>query len=139
MQPLIQLLGKDIIRQARFLHMLTLSLRSRLPELAVEHCWVAGIRDHTLVVITDSANWVVPIRYQQFELLKQINSEFQQNLKRLRIKVSNPTYRVKNPTNRPALSSQNARQLTSLAATIDDQGLKTALLRLASRAKRFPS
>jgi hypothetical protein len=119
--------------------MLTLSLRSRLPDPGAQHCWVGGIHDHTLVIVTDSANWAVPIRYQQFELLKQINSEFQQNLKRLRIRVSNPTYREKSPANRPALSSQSAQQLASVAATIDDQGLKTALLRLASRVNQSPA
>ena len=136
MQAIHQLLDKDIIKQAQFLHMVTLSLRSRLPAPAAKHCWAAGIRDQTLVVITDSANWVIPIRYQQFELLKQLNSEFQQNLKRVRIKVSNPIYRAKNPTSRPIMSTQSALQLTSVASTIDDQGLRTALLRLADRAKR---
>lgn len=136
MQALNQFLDKDIVRQAQLLHMLTLSLTSRLPLPAATHCWVAGIRDHTLIVITDSANWVVPIRYQQFEILKQLNSEFQQNLKRLRVKVSSPTYRATNPINKPILSSQNAQHLTSVAGAIDDQDLKAALLRLASRAKQ---
>ena len=137
MQTINQLLDKQITKKAQFLHLVTLSLRSRLPTPSAEHCWAGGIRDNTLVVITDSANWVVPIRYQQFELLKQINSDFQKDLKRLKIKVSNPKYRSRAviPTNLPTLSVLNAQQLTSVAATIDDQELRTALLHLASRAK----
>jgi hypothetical protein len=138
MQSVKQFLDKDIVKQAKFLHLVTLSLRSRLPALSAEHCWAAAMRDHTLVVVTDSANWVIPIRYQQFELLKQLNSEFQQNLKQIRIKVSSPLYRAKNPIDRPTLSRHNAQQLTSVASTIDDKGLKSALLRLAKRANGPP-
>ena len=135
MHSVSQLLDKGIIKQAKFLHLVTLSLRSRLPAPAAEHCWAAGMQDRTLVVVTDSANWVVPIRYQQFELLKQLNSEFRQNLNRIRIKVSHPSHSTKKPIDRPKLSRQNALQLTSVASTIDDKGLKSALLHLASRAK----
>ena len=138
MQSISQLLNKDIIKQAKFLHLVTLSLRSMLNTPVAEHCWAAGMQDHTLVVVTDSANWVIPIRYQQFEILKQLNSEFRQDLKRIRIKVSNPPYTSNIRPNRPKLSSQSAQQLTSVASNIDDKALGSALLRLASRAK-FPS
>lgn len=135
MQQINRYLDKDLIRQAQFLHVLTESLRSRLPITVGAHCWAGGIRDNTLVVITDSANWTIPIRYQQYELLKQINSEFQKNLKRVKIKVVNIAYQREKPANRPSISVQSAQHLASIASTMQDSGLKSALLRLSKRSK----
>lgn len=135
MQQIDRYLDQDLIRQAQFLHVLTQSLRSRLPATVSAHCWAGGIRDHTLVVITDSANWALPIRYQQYELLKQLNTEFQQNLTQVKIKVANITYQREKPANRPNISLQSAQHLASTASTMQDSGLKSALLRLSKRCK----
>ncbi|MEN8128696.1 MAG: DciA family protein [Pseudomonadota bacterium] len=135
MQQINRYIDQDLIRQAQFLHVLTQSLRLRLPVTVRAHCWAGGIRDNTLVVITDSANWAVPIRYQQYELLKQLNTEFQQNLKRVKIKVTNIAYQRKKPANRPSISLQSAQHLASTASTMQDSELKSALLRLSKRCK----
>lgn len=140
MHLLNRYLDKELLQQAQLLHAVTLSIRTRLPHPAAEHCWAGSMRDDTLVIITDSGHWVVPIRYQQHELLKQLNSEFRfelrQTLKRMRIKVATPTGSVKKRTRKPTLSTQNAQLLASTASGITDPDLKAALQHLATRAKR---
>lgn len=88
MRPLNQLIDRNLIRKARALQDMTLSLRSRLSAPLAEHCWAAGWQDKTLIVITDSGAWATGIRYQQHELLKQINAEFRLDLKRMKIRIA---------------------------------------------------
>lgn len=71
---------------------LTAAIRPLLPAAGAEHCWVVDVRNRTLVVLTDSASWAVSIRYQQRELLKQLNDQFRPELagrlERIKIRVS---------------------------------------------------
>lgn len=139
MQTLNRYFNKDLLKHAHFLQTVTLSIRTRFSNTAAKHCWVGGINDETLVIVTDSANWVIPIRYQQHELLKQLNCEFRnelhQQLKRIKIKVSFPqkTPVVRRP--QLSLSIPSARILASTAAGINDPELRALLLRLAKRAE----
>ncbi len=139
MKPVKTLIKPELIHKARFHHQLTISARSRLPAPLAAHFWVGGYSGRTLIVVTDSSHWATPIRYQQHELLKQINEEFGAQLKetliRLKIKVVSGTYGDKKPINRPVLSHSNARQLASLASTIADPELKSALQSLAKRGQ----
>jgi hypothetical protein len=145
MQPLNRFIDPAIIKHAKFLRALTMSVRTRLPASVAEHCWVGGIRGDTLVIITNSGNRAIPIRYQQHELLKLLNSEFRtdlkQALKRLKIKVTAPQASlaaktplgVKNPISPSPLTKHNAQQLLSVASDIADSELRSALLNLANR------
>ena len=94
------------------------------------------------MIITDSGNWVVSIRYQQHELLKQLNCEFRgelrNTLKRMKIKVAALPVREQKPTCKLSLSKQNAQYLASAAAAITDPDLRAALLQLAMRGKPNP-
>jgi hypothetical protein len=138
-QKLNEYFDKDLLKHAHFLHTVTLSLRTRFSNTMAEHCWVGGIIDGALVIVTDSANWVIPIRYQQHELLKQLNCEFRnellQQLKRIKIKVSLPPHTPMARRTQLALSIPNARILASTASGINDPDLRAVLLRLSKRAK----
>ena len=142
MHPLNQYINKDLLRHARLLHAMTLSISTKLPDPVADHCWVGGINGETLVIITDSGNWVVSVRYQQHELLKQLNCEFRselgQTLKRVKIKVSVFLRSEKKPTRKPSLSMQNAQLLASTASNINDPDIRGALLHLAMRGKPTP-
>lgn len=138
MDHLNKFLDPGLIHQARFVQTATAALRRGLPSAAAQHCWVGRIRDNALVVITDSSTWVVSIRYQQHELLKQLNAEFcaelQQPLTRLKIKVRASPTATQKPLSRPRISPDSSRHLLSAAAGIGDPDLRAALERLARRA-----
>ena len=148
MQPLNRFIDPAMIKHAQFLHALTMSVRTRLPASVAEHCWVGGIHGDTLVVITNSGNRTIPIRYQQHELLKLLNSEFRtdlkQALKRLKVKVTAPQESIntkapvgaKKPISQPSFTKQTALHLLSVASDVADSELRSALLKLASRRHR---
>jgi hypothetical protein len=91
MRPIHSLIESKLLDRAQNIQSLTLSLRSRLSSELRRHCWVVDVIGNTLVIITDSAERATILRYQQHELLKQINEEFGHTfvtqIRRLRIKV----------------------------------------------------
>jgi len=137
MQTLRRLIDPDLIRQARLFESMTDSLRKCLAADSALHCWVGGIRDQTLVVVTDRSAHATLVHYQQREILKRINSDFRPELPapltRLKLKIRQmPVVATKN-AQRPALSAENARRLASTATAISDAGVRSALNRLARR------
>ena len=139
MRPFKHYLDHKLIQRSRLLQTLTHSARSRISPAVAEHCWVAGIHDNVLVVLTDSSSWAVAIRYQQHEILKLINSEYrmelEQTLKRLKIKVVSLPNGRKKTISKPRLSGSSAYLIAAAADTIRDPGLRAALKRLAQHGK----
>ena len=91
MRPIHTLIDTKYLTKARYITTLTNSIRSRLsPELR-DFCWVVDIIGNCLVVVTDRSEHATVLRYQQHELLKQINEEFTSSLsvpvRRIKIKV----------------------------------------------------
>ena len=91
MRPIHSLIDVKLLNRTQIIQSLTTSLHSRLSTELRQHCWVVNIIDNTLVVITDNAERATTIRYQQHELLKQINEEFAGSLdvpvRRMKVKV----------------------------------------------------
>lgn len=138
MRPSKDFIDRKLLSQIHFLTQLTTSLRSRLPSSMAEHCWVASYDRDTLCVLTDSSNWTLALRYQQREILKQLNTEFrlelQAPLKRLKVRIAATTPRsTRIPLPRPTLSTANAALIDSVATSISDPELSAALSRLAKR------
>lgn len=118
---------------------MTNSLRDLLPEPLASHCWVAGHQGKHLHLISDGGAWATRLRYQQHEIFKRLNTEFDLELKALRIKIVSPNDRSALPRRRSSELSENAAQTLKRAAQgIDDPGLKAALLRLARHTRRTP-
>ena len=91
MRPIHTLIDTKFLTKARYITTLTNSVRSRLsPELR-EYCWVVDIIGNCLIVVTDRPEHATILRYQQHELLKQINEEFTSSLsvpvRRIKVKV----------------------------------------------------
>ena len=91
MRPIHSLIDTKFLTKARYITALTTSVRSRLsPELR-EFCWVVDIIGNCLVIVTDRPEHATVLRYQQHEVVKQINEEFTSSLsvpvRRIKIKV----------------------------------------------------
>lgn len=140
MQPLKTLLNASLVRQARLYDAMTESLRRRLPAEAASRCWIGGVREQTLVVVTDSASFTIAARYQQRDILKGISAEFRTELAtplvKLKIKVAKAPVSTNGTPEQPKLSVGNARELKSTAAHTADPELKSALIRLARRGEK---
>ena len=91
MRPIHSLIDSKLLNRTQNIQSLTNSLRSRLSSELRQHCWVIDIIGNALIIITDNAERATIIRYQQHELLKQINEEFSEILdvpvRRMKVKV----------------------------------------------------
>ena len=91
MRPIHSLISSNFHDRAKNIQSLTASIHSRLSLNLREHCWVTGINGNNLLIITDKAERATTLRYQQHELLKQVNEEFSSTLetplRRLKVKV----------------------------------------------------
>lgn len=137
MQKLSSYIGTDLRKKAKLLHRLTLSIRMQLPTDLARHCWVASIENRTLTIITDDPSRASLVRFQQHEILKQLNQELsltvKEYLNRIKIRISNVASGVEPPTKSLPLSNPSAQQIKECAKSIKHAGLKDALQHLALR------
>ena len=118
MRPIRSLISSEIQTRAKTIQSMTASVHSRLAQNLREHCWVIGVIGNKLVMITDNAERATRLRYQQHELLKQVNEEFSNTLnvplRRLRVKVdfnlSKSADMHKTSIYRPALELEKAKK-----------------------------
>lgn len=138
MQKLSSYIGTDLRKKAKLLHRLTLSIRMQLPTDLARHCWVASIENRTLTIITDDPSRASLVRFQQHEILKQLNQELsltvKEYLNRIKIRISNVASGVEPPTKSLPLSNPSAQLINKCAKSIKHTGLKDALQHLAQRS-----
>ena len=137
MQKFCSYISVDLQKKAKLLHRLTLSIRMQLPEDLASHCWVAGIDNRTLTIITDDPNRASVIRFQQREILKQLNQELsltvKEYLNQIKVKISNIISGANHPMKARFLSPDSARYIRNSACDIKDLELQKAMLKLANR------
>ena len=139
MQKFSSYISVDLQKKAKLLHRLTLSIRMQLPEDLASHCWVAGIDNRTLTIVTDDPNRASIIRFQQREILKQLNQELsltvKEYLNQIKVKIGNVISGANHPTKAEVLSSNSAKHIERSAKDIKDLELQKAMQRLAKRSK----
>ena len=127
----------DLQKKAKLLHRLTLSLKMLLPEDLASHCWVAGIDDRTLTIVTDDPNRASIIRFQQREILKQLNQELsltvKEYLNQIKVKIGNVINGANHATKAEFLSKNSAHHINQCAKNIKDLELQNAMQQLAKR------
>lgn len=135
-RPLQRLLDgslQGITDRARMLDRLTAEVRRLLPEVGA-HCQVANIRGDELILQVDSPAWATRLRYQGKALVGQLRRRGFPELKTVRVRVAPPARSSPPPYRRARLSPSSGELLRQTAAAVDDDALRAALERLASRA-----
>lgn len=106
------------------------------PEIA-RHCQLANVRGNSAVFIVASTVWATRLRYQLPKLLA--DAQQTENLSHITdIKIRVQPSNTASPSGRPRhakLSKDAAHCLEQCASGIDDEQLRCALQRLASRQK----
>ena len=131
---------RRLIKQAQVLQALEDRLSERLPPSLKRHCQVAAMHDDTLVLAASSAAWATRLRYLTPSLLDFLQQRcVLPTIRSIRIRITLPEGlpRIK-PVSRPQLSMRNAECLHNAAQALTDPALRSALLRLASRARSSP-
>ena len=138
------LLGKKgevehLVTQTRELKRLTRLLQAELNPSLAPHCHIASLTPPHLTIVVDSPAWSTRLRFQSTALLRQLARKYQvfQGVTNIEIKIYPARLQRRTPPSVPRHISPGAAEvITDMANSIDDPGLKQALLRLASRSDK---
>jgi hypothetical protein len=132
-------LDDSLRKRAEELRRLTSVLRSELPPESDGHYHVANIQDRTVVIMTDSPVWTTRLRQLGPRIIAILQNSGRKNLLHIRVfsrpaqsPVAKPPGSVK--TKPRQISRESTRLLNQAASSIGDDGLREALLKLASHA-----
>ena len=129
-----RLLSKQARARMQQIRSLQHSLDSLLPPALRPHCQAAGIDGNELVLVVDGGAAATQLRYQQQQIIKQVNADLGLTLRRMRLRIAPP--RAPRPRTAPAprrLSSAAARALNEAARSMPDRALAEILERLARK------
>jgi len=140
MQRIRQLINPRLVSKAGIHESLTASLRHLLPPNMAAHCWVAGVEEEQIRLVTDSGAWATQIRFLQREILKHLKSHHGLTVRRVRVSVAgnrNATNQ-ETPARRPLrpMPAQVGELLRQTARSVEDNELSLALERLARKARK---
>jgi len=128
-------LHSQIEQQQRILK----QLKEVLPENLAKHTKHCLIKDHKLLVYTDSAIWASQLRFYNSAILASIQSLVKTPIENLQIKIisrtTGLTVTTQRKANLPSLESIDLIRKHSLS--ISDDKLSVALLKLSTTLKRL--
>ena len=130
--------AQDILQQAKKLRAITATLSQHLPEYAHAHCQAGYLDEKCLVILADSPAWATRLRYLMPQVKKQlIQSGLLNEQQVIRVKVIHEATGKRMSTLPPPLllSRNNAALLKDTAASMADDELKNALLKLSRHVK----
>lgn len=100
------------------------------------HCYIANIRDDTVVIAADSPTWLTQLRYQAPQILAYIKQEIGlEQIRKLHFKVILANDIPDTQSLQPKMSQQAAHVLRQTAENLNDPDLKAAFERLAQQPK----
>jgi len=135
MKSLTQALSNKLVNRALQLEKLNKLVRSALPLECHPHVACAGVKDTSLILVTDSPVWSSKIRLYSALILSMVQElgSYQAQQIQIRQTVKKLSQQQKKPSLRRKLAPQNARLLKATAENIDDDALRNALEKLANR------
>jgi hypothetical protein len=139
-RSLQQLLGLGesarLIERIQYLKSLNGQLHICLDPETSSHAQVADLNAERLLVHVDSSAWATRLRYQLPQLLRCLHRHPSlAQLRRIEVRVAPQAQPVSPPPQAASLSAANAAIIDSTADGLSDPALRSALKRLARRAR----
>ena len=150
MKPLNEQINANFIAQAKKLTDFTALLHQIIPIECRNHVKVANFRDHNLMLITDSPVWTTKLRQLSPQILQHIRENsikispsnkpltihhIQIHTRYISADASQQAInKIKKPV--PVISDKTAELLLASANSINNEQLKTALLKIASHKNK---
>lgn len=128
---------KRLVSQAKRHDVLQKALQQQLPAAAREFCFLASWQNQNITILVTHSMWATRLRFLQARLLADLQKvpEFAGVL-RLQFKIMPNTQNHQQKKPAPTLSEGAAKVIQANAQIIQDENLRAALERLASRAKK---
>ena len=125
------------LQRAKQLNRLNKAIKTLLPVELGEHCRVANLRSHTLIIQVDNNAWATRLRYHTPQLLKAVHAQLALNqITDIRINIKPVAREIVRQGRQIHLSRHSAEVIENTAQTTSDPQLRAALLRLAKNASR---
>lgn len=128
---------EKLITHAVEISHLNTTLHSILDNILKNHCVIANFSNGKLILLTDSPAWISRLRYQIPSILTQLQQlpEFK-GITQIKLRIQ-PKYIEQKPQSfhREPISKIAASCLSTLADSVQNTELETALRQLASRSK----
>ncbi len=129
-------LSQRIKRKALDLKRLKQAICASLPLDCHPHIEVSGIRDHQLIILTDSPVWQTRLRMYSQSMLEALHQHLNIRLNQVQIRQYSPQRKIEDPPPTPRILSEHSAHLIAQTANcINDPELQSALIRLSSKAK----
>ena len=127
---------KQLKDQTDRLRALDDQLKCHVQEPISQHMTLATIRDGCLVIQADSPTWAARLRFKTPEILASLADDgLFPPIRSIRIRSMTEEQPSSPPSRRPRISPDSAAELEAQASSIQDDGIRNALLRLAGRVK----
>ncbi|MBS0359727.1 MAG: DUF721 domain-containing protein [Proteobacteria bacterium] len=126
----------DIIQKCDVLKKLETTVMQYLDASLAAHCRVANFREGCLVLETDSAAWLMHLRFQGPTLLKKLKAAKCEGIQKIEYQVQlNPTNTTSQTPRQKsvALSSKSQKTILDTANNISNPVLRDALLKLGRK------
>ena len=138
MKQFIAQLDSSLLARTRELDRLNMLLSSSLPPECDGHYQASGVRERTIIIVTDSPVWTTRLRQLSSVILENLPAELKTSIQHVRISTRlGPTVsNHKKPVVKHDLSSKSGQHITQCASYINDEKLKRALLKIARHADK---
>jgi len=134
MRPLAYYIGDDLKKQSQKQHFFNTTLSRILPSPLNLHVWASAYENGILTLLTDGPAWATRLKYQQHELIKQLNADPAVKLSKILIKIRNqPAPRAQQKPKRRNLSASAKASIQKATATVSDPEIRQIFERLSSR------
>ena len=136
MKSISNLLKSKLVKKARELDKLGQLVHACVPENCRQHIKVAGIKENSLVLITDTPVWSSRIRLYTNDILTMLKQHQLANVEAIKIRLSPAgSIEPEKVAKKRFLDEDSSRLIQQTAESIDDPALKQALHKLASNKK----
>jgi len=107
------------------------------PKQLQPHIKDCVINNHTLMIYVSSAAWASQLRFYNRQIKEVINTQSNERIKQVRIRMISPEpFVVERTTHKTLPSSETITLLQNNAESLEEGKLKSALLRLGTTLKK---
>jgi hypothetical protein len=134
----------SILNKLKELHALHKILATYLDTKLASRCAVSNLEENCLTVVTESALWATPLRFQIPNLIEKLRQHTElSDLAKIICKIRPAQHKPKPPDTQterlaPRLSAQTAELISASAATINDEKLQAVMLNIAKHTRSSP-
>ncbi len=137
MKPIYQLIKPSLAQKSQKLDHLQDILLACLPQNCHSHLSIANLNNKQLTLVTDSSVWASRLRLYTNTMLDMLQQHGNTEINRIKVRQIQTHLNIKPEIKKKQrqMSSRIGVLISQSASSVEDEALKSALLKLAKNAK----